>query len=777
MPLRFFATFTASFVIAAAGAQQAIVPASSEPPEATAPTAQEQFVPYWTNEPGWHTELMLRNNYESQNLVVIPAVRLSNGTEYAVSSVTILPGTVASVNLRDALAQNHPELNTQNAYGSAVLRYNSVSNANLYSSAMVYDDGHPILYHLDGSQAGVGSAGGSHEGIWWLPKSTTKGYLALTNMSSADQNGTLWLYDQAGHVSSQILAIPAKQTLRLSLPELISHAKLTGTYGGLSFHMQQYLNTVSTTVVLYDEPLGFSALMKTFVRDSSVSLKSHDYAGLGQWVTRAPMLALQHPDPALQLPPQTVLHPQIFLRNTTDNPAHVQLSFHWRDARTSGKSSLPAMNLKPQELRLVDVAGLQAQNTLPTSAFWSQVTVATNTAPDEVMAVATSYDETLRYGAQTPFSDQMAFHLEGGMWQVDPTHDTIIAAGNGSKQSVKARLTFFYADGAKQYRMEQTIAPDDQMWVDMGTLIRNHIPDVQGNILPSDLTMGAYQLRDLDDTPRASLYEGKVVTDKTYGHATYGCMVCCGYRAAAFVPSASFTTIDGSSYLGLQGLDACGNGFADLSGYATSWWSGNTAILSVQPNLITGVSVGSTSDHAQLTNIMYGPPRYSGQGNPCPVQDVPVQGTGTAQMPTYFQTTGAFNVTASACPSGSGGSAFNVQYYVADQTGVRINQSGMTPLEQVISGGKVQIPWSPFSTPQTTLADGSFNDDPVGTCFTPNPAQNVCVYPQQNFELKYSTTYSINTYTNRKDCSQGEQINILGNLPGNNHTYTQGTVH
>lgn len=31
------------------------------------------------------------------------------------------------------------------------------------------------------SQSGIGSGKGSHQGIWWLPKGTTNGYLVLTH--------------------------------------------------------------------------------------------------------------------------------------------------------------------------------------------------------------------------------------------------------------------------------------------------------------------------------------------------------------------------------------------------------------------------------------------------------------------------------------------------------------------------------------------------------------------------------------------------------------------
>lgn len=45
------------------------------------PIDQEQFVSYWTTEPGWSTELQLRNNLESSYLTVAPALRTAAGAE------------------------------------------------------------------------------------------------------------------------------------------------------------------------------------------------------------------------------------------------------------------------------------------------------------------------------------------------------------------------------------------------------------------------------------------------------------------------------------------------------------------------------------------------------------------------------------------------------------------------------------------------------------------------------------------------------------------------
>ena len=51
---------------------------------------------------------------------------------------------------------------------------------------------------------------------------------------------------------------------------------------------------------------------------------------------------------------------------------------------------------------------LQDGKTLPRNAQWASVTLTTNSLPGEVVAVSASYDQTLKFGAQTPFSDAAA---------------------------------------------------------------------------------------------------------------------------------------------------------------------------------------------------------------------------------------------------------------------------------------------------------------------------------------------------------------------------------
>jgi len=231
------------------------------------------------------------------------------------------------------------------------------------------------------------------------------------------------------------------------------------------------------------------------------------------------------------------------------------------------------------------------------------VMLSTNGLPDEVMAVAASYDETLRYGAQTPFNDQFSAKWEGGMWEYDSYHSSIITAGNGGTKPTRAGFTIFYNQGAKRYDLEQTLQPDEQMWIDVGKLIREQVPDKNGKTLPADLTSGSYEFRDLTNIGVGALFEGKVIYDKTYGHAAYGCANCCGTLQTQPWFDPLGVPWDSTASQGVNGYNNCSLTWDDVSGYFyNNWSSANTSVATVDYyGTHTGVSVGSTTSSTWAT--------------------------------------------------------------------------------------------------------------------------------------------------------------------------------
>src|ERR1700680_2930202 len=115
------------------------------------------------------------------------------------------------------------------------------------------------------------------------------------------------------------------------------------------------------------------------------------------------MLALSAPDAAAGFLAGTVLQPTIFVRNVTAKKAAASISLTWRGDSGKGRVKLPELSLAPFETRQIQVGAMQKQLGIPADAHWALVTLTTSAMPDELVAVASSYDATLRYGMQAPF--------------------------------------------------------------------------------------------------------------------------------------------------------------------------------------------------------------------------------------------------------------------------------------------------------------------------------------------------------------------------------------
>lgn len=147
------------------------------------PVPWEQYAVYWTAEPGWKTEIHLRNNLPSQSLTVTPSLRTAEGMERALPAVTISPNDVAAVDLGEVIASAVPQL--AGGYGSIVFRYIAPVERALYAAMIVQLPGTPIEFHLDAFPQAPKAMTGGREGIWWLPRDSAKDWLVLANTSDS----------------------------------------------------------------------------------------------------------------------------------------------------------------------------------------------------------------------------------------------------------------------------------------------------------------------------------------------------------------------------------------------------------------------------------------------------------------------------------------------------------------------------------------------------------------------------------------------------------------
>ncbi|HEX3681474.1 MAG TPA: hypothetical protein VHU83_02955 [Bryobacteraceae bacterium] len=114
-----------------------------------------------------------------------------------------------------------------------------------------------------------------------------------------------------------------------------------------------------------------------------------------------------NPDPVLMFPAGTKLVPQVFLRNTTGAPVDAAASLNWRSPSQSGTVALPEMALAAGATRVLTLATSAG---VPEDAYWATVVLKYQGRHGDIVPIATSFDESGRYGLQTPFSEGVS-HL------------------------------------------------------------------------------------------------------------------------------------------------------------------------------------------------------------------------------------------------------------------------------------------------------------------------------------------------------------------------------
>lgn len=365
------------------------------------------YATYWTVESGWHSQLELRNNLAKDELTVQPVLRTFEGTEIALPAVTIPPDEIRTIDIGAALSAAAPNvLNGPNAYGSVVLKYTAHSGLALYAAVMVHREGLPIAFHFDAERINPAYAEGSWEGIWWLPNDTANSYVVLSNSSAEPLPVTVQVSDPSGKTNQQAIGLGPRQTRKVAVRELVSRGQLTGSYGGIQISMLAKAGDLHAAQISYDETNGFSALMKLFDRDPRARSE--------HVVLRAPMVALSNPDPVLNFPSATSLSSRVFVRNALQKELAAQMVLNWRSPSGTGTVTAPPLLLKPGETRQIDLGRLG----LPAEANWAGVSLEYDGKSGDLVAVSASYDETGRYGLQSPspIPGLPALRVASGTW-------------------------------------------------------------------------------------------------------------------------------------------------------------------------------------------------------------------------------------------------------------------------------------------------------------------------------------------------------------------------
>ena len=241
---------------------------------------------------------------------------------------------------------------------------------------------------------------------------------------------------------------------------------------------------------------------------------------------------------------------------------------------------------------------MQKQLGIPDDAHWAMVKLTGPNSPGDIVAMAISSDTTGRYATESVFSDNVGRSFAAGEWQVDANHNHLVAITNVGSRPADALLTLHYDNGTKSYEMERTIQPGDQMRLSLADLIRDRVPDRNGNALPPDLSSGTYDLRDLSNGA-GSLLEGSLALDQTWGfNGRPPAQTCCADYVPGFNPAYISVNIGGYVFTNILSRSSCSENYEDVSEDFDTWWSSNPPTAGVTTEHVTGVAPGLTNANA-----------------------------------------------------------------------------------------------------------------------------------------------------------------------------------
>ncbi|MGH9500086.1 MAG: hypothetical protein ACRD3L_13175 [Terriglobales bacterium] len=245
-------------------------------------------------------------------------------------------------------------------------------------------------------------------------------------------------------------------------------------------------------------------------------------------------------------------------------------------------------------------------------------------------------------------------------------------------------ITLFYNGGKSKYRVEKSLAPGEHIWLNLGELLHNQLPDSDGATIPPDVMFGSYELRDLGHPVIGQLYEGKLVVDKTYGHASYGCNHCCGYSQSQLSPTpfGGPPGIDNTDTY--QSYSVCNARWEDFDeAFNPSSTNTGVATLNAGLNLHTVAAGGAT---ASAKNTL---PFQANRTSNCVNTPMPGPQPVKVQVPTRLQVLPDTRTISLSyvhyCSDGMYGIAGAIHYQVLDQNGGVIASTSMEPQEKELN--------------------------------------------------------------------------------------------
>ena len=302
---------------------------------------------------------------------------------------------------------------------------------------------------------------------------------------------------------------------------------------------------------------------------------------------------------------------RLVLKNTTDSPITARPRFLPIAGEAGNPVELPAVTVRPQEIREVDLQPLRAAATHRTDLDSVSVQITNSGAPGSLIGALHAISPA---GAplDAPLRDTGSLRSTTGSypWRIDDDYSTIVTVTNVGDELTDFVIQIHY-EGGKYAVGPLRLAGGESAIFDLKKLRDERVPDATGRIIPASVTGGQFRWSIRNGSSRL-IGRSQIVSATHRVSSSYSCPLPCGsnYDYGYLEAIYDWDFVGDPSSLGI-GLNESGTGYMaayemrkdvyggvwgpyDNTSNAT-WTTRNSGIVSViSHGYFQGVSEGET---------------------------------------------------------------------------------------------------------------------------------------------------------------------------------------
>lgn len=274
------------------------------------------------------------------------------------------------------------------------------------------------------------------EAVFPLPRASARAFVAVQNTAATPRQVTIDAEASAGRITAATVDIAPQATEVIALDAALVRS---GAQDAAAIRVVNSGAAGDVTVAgaVFDLQGNYAGRL----RFNDLSHGEHSRTLRGQF------LLLGRQDPLLGLPAGADFAAKCALRNATETPKIVHPRVKWLQGSLTREARLPAIHMKPREVRILDLAAAQTNGEIPAEFRFGVLEVPYEGTTGHVFAQLTNVDRTSGLVLDGSMTSHESHAVAGMEWSIEGDNQTLISITNASERGDELKVQLFTGTG------------------------------------------------------------------------------------------------------------------------------------------------------------------------------------------------------------------------------------------------------------------------------------------------------------------------------------------